>query len=96
MGRPHRAVPLVQHERGRLGKLNHLRESRLYRWLVRLRKEEPGRFPRRNAAMANRLEITGGGIANAKSIVPAINGSSPMAPAASAITQPRMRQRRAS
>ncbi len=38
---------------GRLSKLNHLRESRLYRWFARFRKEEPQRFPRRNAATAN-------------------------------------------
>ena len=65
-------------------KLNHFSRSALYSWLAKFRKEEPGRFPRRNSATSNWLEVTRGGIADAKSIVPAASGSSPMEPAASA------------
>lgn len=65
-------------------KLNHVSRSALYSWLAKFRREEPGRFPRRNSATTNWLEVTRGGTADAKSIVPAASGSSPMEPAASA------------
>lgn len=51
-------------------RLNHVSRSCLYRWLAKFREEEPERFPRRNAATTNWLELTRGGIADAKGIVP--------------------------
>ena len=52
-------------------KLNHVGRSSLYAWLARFREEEPGRFPRRNAATLNWIELTRGGLADSKAIVPA-------------------------
>lgn len=47
-------------------KLNHVGRSSLYAWLARFREEEPGRFPRRNAATLNWIELTRGGLADSK------------------------------
>lgn len=47
-------------------KLNHVGRSGLYAWLARFREEEPGRFPRRNAATLNWIELTRGGLADSK------------------------------
>lgn len=52
-------------------KLNHVGRSSLYAWLARFREEELGRFPRRNAATLNWIELTRGGLADSKAIVPA-------------------------
>lgn len=52
-------------------KLNHVGRSSLYAWLARFREEEPGRFSRRNAATLNWIELTRGGLADSKAIVPA-------------------------
>ena len=52
-------------------KLSHVGRSSLYAWLARFREEEPGRFPRRNAATLNWIELTRGGLADSKAIVPA-------------------------
>lgn len=52
-------------------KLNHVGRSSLYAWLARFREEEPDRFPRRNAATLNWIELTRGGLADSKAIVPA-------------------------
>lgn len=52
-------------------KLNHVVRSSLYAWLARFREEEPGRSPRRNAATLNWIELTRGGLADSKAIVPA-------------------------
>lgn len=41
-------------------KLNHVGRSSLYAWLARFREEELGRFPRRNAATLNWIELTRG------------------------------------
>lgn len=47
-------------------KLNHVGRSSLYVWLARSREEEPGRFPRRNAATLNWIELTRGGLVDSK------------------------------
>lgn len=52
-------------------KLNRVSRSSLYAWLARFREEEPGRFPRRNASTSNWIELTRGGLADSKAIVPA-------------------------
>ena len=57
-------------------RLNHVSRSCLYRWLAKFRDEEPGRFPRGNAATTDWLEITRGGLADAKGIVPVAGSAS--------------------
>lgn len=52
-------------------RLNHVCPSSLYKWMARFREEEPGRFPRRSSVAANWIEITRGGIADSRAIVPA-------------------------
>lgn len=47
-------------------KLNHVGRSSLYAWLAGSREEEPGRFPRRNAATLNWIELTRGGLVDSK------------------------------
>ena len=56
--------------------LSKVSESNLYRWMARLRKEEPGRFPRRSSGTSNWIKVTAAGIADAKAIVPAGAGPS--------------------
>ena len=72
--------------------LNHVSKSSLYNWMARFREEEPGRFPRRNAATTDWLEITRGGLADARAIVPAASGApqveSAAAPAAESNGRP--------
>lgn len=56
-------------------RLNKVSESNLYRWMARFREEEPGRFPRRSSEASNWIEVTAGGIADAKAIVPVGNAA---------------------
>lgn len=51
-------------------RLNHVSRPCLYRWLAKFRDEGPGRFPCRNAATMDWLEIASYGLADAKGIVP--------------------------
>ena len=51
--------------------LNKVAESSLYKWMARLREEDPDRFPRRSSEASNWMKVTRGGMSDAVAIVPA-------------------------
>ena len=57
--------------------LNHVCPSSLYKWMARFHEEEPGRFPQRSSVAKNWMEVTRGGIADSKALVPATVHQSP-------------------
>lgn len=52
--------------------LNKVAESSLYKWMARLREEDPDRFPRRSSEASNWMKVTRGGMSDdTVAIVPA-------------------------